>query len=144
MTQNDRQRARRDRVKGGTAARRALRERERRVELLVAEVLNTLSQRDVLIAGLERRAGRCLVEIHHLGWPGSVRTAAACDLSVREVARLRKLASEEHPQVIDRRQSPRTSDMGRLSEEPVSVSDSEVIEWPVSAHHAPPTEVRDT
>jgi hypothetical protein len=144
MTQNDRQRARRDRVGGGTAARRALHERERRVELLVAEVLNTLSQRDVLVAGLERRAGRCLVEIHDLGWPGSVRVAAACDLSVREVARLRKLASEEDPQVIDRNRSPGTNDIGQLSEGPVSVSDSEVTEWPVSAHHAPPTEVRDT
>lgn len=105
MTQNDRQRARRDQA-GGTAAQRArreqARERDRRVELLVAEVLSTLSQRDVLVAGLERRAGLCLAEIHDLGWPGAVRTAAACDLTVREAARLRQLANDEDSAPRDR------------------------------------------
>ena len=99
MTQADRQRARREAAGGGTAAQRArrqeARERERRFELLVVEVLSTLSQRDVLVAGLERRASRCLAEIHDLGWPGAVRTAAACDLSVREATRLRELANED-------------------------------------------------
>ena len=67
MTQSDRQRARRAQAEGRTAAQRARRERERRAELLVAEVLSVLSQRDVLVAGLERHAGRCLVEIRALG-----------------------------------------------------------------------------
>lgn len=107
MTQSDRQKARRDAVEGGTAiqhARRELaRERERRVELLVAEVLNVLAQRDVLVTGLERRAGRCLAEIHDLGWPRAVRTAAACGLSVREATRLRQLANaDERDGAIDR------------------------------------------
>lgn len=101
MTQSDRQRARRERGEGGTPAQRAHREqalaRERRVELLVAEVLSVLSQRDVLVAGLERRAGRCLAEIHALGWPGPVGTAAACNLSVRDAARLRQLADDPAP-----------------------------------------------
>ncbi|WP_295659003.1 hypothetical protein [uncultured Nocardioides sp.] len=101
MTQNDRQRTRRNLGEGGTPAQRArreqARERERRVEVLVAEILNILSQRDVLVAGLERRAGRCLAEIHDLGWPGPARTAGACYLSVREAARLRHLANDYEP-----------------------------------------------
>lgn len=116
MTQNDRQRARRDATEGGTPTQRArreqARERERRPELLVAEVLSVLSQRDVLVAGLERRAGRCLAEIHDLGWPGVVRTAAACDLSVREAARLRQLANNEDPAPRNSNQPSRTEDPG--------------------------------
>jgi hypothetical protein len=116
MTQNNRQRARRDQAGGGTAAQRKRREqapeRERQVELLVAEVLSTLSQRDVLVAGLERRAGRCLAEIHDLGWPGAVRTAAACDLTVREATRLRQLASDEDTAPHDNTRPPRTEDRG--------------------------------
>lgn len=116
MTQADRQRARRDQAEGGTPAQRArreqTREREGRVELLIAEVLSTLSQRDVLVAGLERRAGRCLAEIHDLGWPGPVHTAAACDLSVREAARLRQLDSNKDATPSSSDQPPRTKDTG--------------------------------
>ena len=116
MTQADRLRARRDAAGGGTAAQRARREhargQERRFELLVAEVLSTLSQRDVLVAGLERRVGRCLAEIHDLGWPGAVRTATACGLSVREATRLRQLASDKDAAPRNSNRPPRTEDNG--------------------------------
>ncbi len=110
MTQSDRQRARRDRAEGRTATQRAQRDRERRAELLVAEVLSVLSQRDVLVAGLERRAGRCLVEIHALGWLGSGLTASACDLSLREATRLRELVNEGDAAPPNRERPPEADD----------------------------------
>ena len=117
MTQADRQRARRDAAAGGgSVAQRARREqaleRERRVEALVAEVLSTISQRDVLVAELERRAGRCLAEIQDIGWSGAARTAAACNISVREAARLRQLADDKDTAPRSSKRSSRTNDSG--------------------------------
>lgn len=112
MTQSDRQRARRDRAEGRTATERSRRDRERRAELLIAEVLSVLSQRDVLVAGLERRAGRRLVEIQALGWPTVGLTASACDLSLREAARLRHLAENDAPRQPHRERPAETDDDG--------------------------------
>ena len=100
MKQADQQRARRDRSERRTAADRARHERERRAERLIAEVLSVLSQRDVLVASLETRAGRCLAEVRALGWPGVRATAAACDLSLREAARLRALVDDDPPATV--------------------------------------------
>jgi hypothetical protein len=100
MTQADQQRARRDRAERLSAADRARHERERRAERLIAEVLSVLSQRDVLVAALETRAGRCLAEVRALGWPGVRATAAACDLSLHEAARLRALVEDDPPATV--------------------------------------------
>ena len=90
--QVDRQRARRGRQEGLTGPERLKRERQRQAELLVAQVLTALSQRDALVEELERRAGRYLAEIKALGWPSSRDTAEACGISLREAVRLRRLA----------------------------------------------------
>lgn len=116
MTQSDRQRARRDLAEGRTGPGRARRDSERRAELLIAEVLSVLSQRDVLVAGLEQRAGRCLAEILALGWPSTSSAAAACGLTVRESARLRGLVDATTP----------NGEPSRMSDGRTSVSDSEV------------------
>ena len=90
----DRQRARRDLADGRTGPASRRRERERQAELLIAEVLSVLSQRDVLVAGLERRAGRCLADIRALGWPSAAVTAQACGISLREASRLHDARAE--------------------------------------------------
>lgn len=106
MTQSDRQRARRDRAEARTATQCARHEREHRSELLVVEVLSVLSQRDVLVAALERRAGSCLVEIQALSWPGTGFTASACDLSLREATRLRELVNDGDAAAANRERPP--------------------------------------
>lgn len=118
MTQTDRQRARKRHADHRSPARLARFERERRAELLIAEVLSLLSQRDVLVAGLEQRAGRCLVEIRSLGWPNARLTALACELTVREATRLRDLARSNEDGA-----SPMSS---RLSVSGATVTESEV------------------
>jgi len=44
-----------------------------------------------VIDDLERRAGRCLLEIKALRWPSSRDTADLCGISLREAVRLRRL-----------------------------------------------------
>lgn len=90
--QGDLQRARRDRGEGRTGPGQARRNRERQVEVLIAQVLDALAQRDALVDALDLRAGRLLVEITALRWPSARETAAACGITVREAARLRGLA----------------------------------------------------
>jgi len=60
--------------------------------LLIAQVLNALSQRDAVVDDLEQQAGRLLFEIKGLGWPSSRDTAELCGISLREAVRLRGLA----------------------------------------------------
>ncbi len=98
--QEDLQRARRDRAEGRTGPARARRDRERRAELLVAQVLDVLAQRDVLVEELDLRAGRLLIEIKAVGWPSARETAAACGITVREAARLRDLVQRSVPTPI--------------------------------------------
>lgn len=100
--QQDQQRARRDRREGLTGPERTRRERQRRAELLIAQVLDALAQRDAMVNELEGRAGRHLAEIKTLGWPKARETAEACGISIREAVRLRSLAQ-------------RDEDAGRLS-----------------------------
>lgn len=92
--QADLQGARRRRQEGLSGPARVKRERRRQAELLVAQTLDALAQRDALIVELEARAGRCLVEIRLLGCLSSSVTADACGISVREASRLRHLADE--------------------------------------------------
>lgn len=98
--QQDTQRARRDRAEGRTGPARARRDRERHAELLLAQVLDVLAQRDILADELELRAGRLLAEIKELGWPSARETAAACGLTIRESARLRDLVRHPVPTPI--------------------------------------------
>lgn len=95
--QQDLQRARRNRGEGRTGPGRARRDRARQAEVLIAQVLDALAQRDAL----DLRAGRLLAEIAALRWPPARDTAAACGITVREAARLRGLAQrvEEPAQV---------------------------------------------
>lgn len=85
------QRARRDRAEGRAGTARARRDPERQAELLVAQVLDLLAQRDALVGELDLRIGRLLAEIRAMGWPPARQAAAACGLTVREAARLRDL-----------------------------------------------------
>lgn len=89
--QQQRQRARRDRAEGRTGPARARRDREHEAERLVAQVLDVLAQREVLVRELDAKAGRLLADIKALGWPPAREAAAACGLTVREAARLRDL-----------------------------------------------------
>ncbi len=89
--QLDQQRARRDRAEGRAGPARARRDREREGERLVAQVLDVIAQRDVLVGELDVRAGRLLEEIQALGWPPAREAAAACGLTIREISRLRDL-----------------------------------------------------
>lgn len=90
MTQTDRQRARLNGAERRTLADLAGYERERRAERLIAEVLSLLSQRDVLVSALEKQAGRCLIEVRSLRWPGARATATACGLTLHEAGRLQR------------------------------------------------------
>lgn len=96
----DLQRARRDRGEGRTGPRQARRDRERQAELLIAEVLDALAQRDALVEKLDLRAGRLLAEIKALGSPSARVTATACGITVREAARLRDLVTRSAPTPI--------------------------------------------
>lgn len=91
----DRQRARRDRREGLDRRSIARREKQRQAELLVAQVLTMLAQRDSLVNDLEERAGRCLVQLKGLGWHTVSLTAEACGITVREAARLRRLTADQ-------------------------------------------------
>lgn len=95
--QQDRQRARRDRAEGRTGPARARRERERNAERLIAQVLDVLARRELLVGELDAKVGRLLVDIKALGWPPARDTAAACGLTVREAARLRDLVRPSAP-----------------------------------------------
>jgi hypothetical protein len=44
---------------------------------------------------LERRAGRCLLEIQALGWPPSRQAAESCGIRLRDFSRLRNLVTDE-------------------------------------------------
>ena len=89
--QQDAQRARRDRAEGRSGPGRARRERERAAERLVAQVLDLVDQREVLVRQLDIRAGRLLTEIKALRCPPAREVAAATGLTLREITRLRDL-----------------------------------------------------
>ena len=62
------------------------------MEVLIAQVLDALAQRDALVDAFDLRAGRLLTEISALRWPSAREAAAACGITVREAARLRGIA----------------------------------------------------
>lgn len=100
--QQDQLRARRDRAESKTGPRRVRRDRERRAEQLIAQVLDVRAQRAALVGELDGRAGRLLAEIKALGWPPARDAAAACGLTLREASRLRDLVQPSvHTPIVD-------------------------------------------
>lgn len=89
--QQDLQRARRDRAEGRTGPLRARLDRERQAELLIAQVLDVLAQREAVVTELDLRTGRLLTRLKALGWPPAREVAEVCGLTVREASRLRDL-----------------------------------------------------
>jgi hypothetical protein len=91
-----RQAARRAALDAQAARRRDRAERERRLEVLAVEVLTAIGERDGAVWDAERRAGEALrtmtgdegLSVHAAAeWCGNA-------ITIREVARLRRLASD--------------------------------------------------
>ena len=115
--QSVRQAARRSALDAQAVMRKERADRERRLEALAVAVLTALGERDALVRDAERRAGQALLTMTEdeglsvreaVDWCGS-------GVTVREVARLRRLAHDPQESAISNRTTGQRSRSGRAT-----------------------------